>query len=323
MPQIPHIAWHDRRHGFGNGEGGSPGDCRRIRLTIRLRSLSPLSTLRRFRYLWPLLRPLHAYVSPPGPRRGKGFLLERVLLPMIPTDPRASFVARLPDGGRLRLRCREVIGFEIMLHGAFEAAESRYLSSRARAGTTAIDVGANIGLFTVPLARAVGSGGRVLAIEPDPENVARLEANLRLNRLANVLVERVAASDWDGEAELHVANDPAFHSTVAVHEGREVGRSLRVPVTRLDTMWMRLGRPAVSAIKIDVEGAELAVLRGAETLLRETRPALLLEANTAEQGRALADWLAQRSYAWRAEPGLAKRSNAFEPTGGPRLPRLP
>jgi FkbM family methyltransferase len=234
---------------------------------------------------------------------------------MIPTDPHASFVARLPDGGRLRLRCREAIGFEILLHDAFEAAESRYLRSRARAGTTAIDVGANVGLFTVALARAVGPGGRVVVIEPDPENVARLEANLRLNRLANALIERVAAGDRDGEAELHIANDPAFHSTVAVHAGRGVGRALHVPVTRLDTIWMRLGRPAVSAIKVDVEGAELAVLRGAETLLRETRPALLLEANTTPQQRALTDWLAQRSYVRRSEPDFADRSNAFEPTG--------
>ena len=269
----------------------------------------------RFRVLWPLLRPLRAYLSPPGPRRGKDFLLHRVLLPMIPADPQASFVARLAGGGRLRLRRGEAIGYEILLHGAFEAAESRYLFSRARTGTTAIDVGASVGLFTVPLARAVGPAGRVVAIEPDSENIARLEANLHLNRLQNVLVERVAAGDGDGEIELHMANDPAFHSTVAVHAGREVGHALRVPVARLDTIWMRLGRPAVSAIKIDVEGAELAVLRGAETLLRETQPALLLEANTTEHERALTDWLAQRSYARRTEPDFADRSCAFEPTG--------
>jgi FkbM family methyltransferase len=279
--------------------------------------------LLRFRYLWPLLRPLYAYVSRHGPRRGERFLLHRVLLPRVRSDPQASFVARLPGGGKLRLLCREAIGFEILLHGTFEAAESRYLAGRARAGTTAIDVGANVGLFTVPLARAVGSGGRVVAIEPDPENVARLEANLRLNRLANVLVQRVAAADGEGEAELHVANDPAFHSTVAVHAGREVGRTLRVPTTRLDTIWMRLGQPAVSAIKIDVEGAELAVLRGAETLLRETRPTLLLEANTAGELRALTDWLAQRSYARRVEPGFEERSSAFEPAGGAPAPALP
>jgi FkbM family methyltransferase len=269
----------------------------------------------RSRVLWPLLRPLRAYVLRPGPRRGKRFLLEHVVLPLLPTDPEASFVARLPGGGRLRLRCREAIGFAILLHGNFEAAESCYISGRARAGSTAIDVGANVGLFTVPLARAVGPRGRVVAIEPDAENVARLEANLRLNRLGNVLVERVAAGDGDGEIELHLANDPAFHSTVEVHAGRGVGRALRVPVTRLDTIWMRLGRPAVSAIKVDVEGAELAVLRGAETLVRETRPALLLEASEGERRRALTEWLAERGYARRAESPFAEWSNAFEPTG--------
>jgi FkbM family methyltransferase len=241
---------------------------------------------------------------------------------MIPTDPQASFVARLPGGGRLRLRCREAIGFAILLHGEFEAAESRYLSGRARAGTTVIDVGANVGLFTVPLARAVGSRGRVVAIEPGEENVARLETNLRLNRLANVLVERVAATDQDGVVELNVADDPAYHSTVEVHDGRGVGRALSVPAARLDTIWTRLGRPPVSAIKVDVEGAELAVLRGAETLLRETRPALLLEANTAEQRRELTEWLAQRAYVRRTEPGFAEWSNAFEPSGGAPTPSL-
>ena len=71
----------------------------------------------------------------------------------------------------------------------------------------------------------------------------------------------------------------------------------------------------MSTIKVDVEGAELAVLRGAETLLRETRPALLLEANTAEHRRALTEWLAQRSYAQRTEPDFTDWSFAFEPTG--------
>jgi FkbM family methyltransferase len=275
--------------------------------------------VRRFRYLWPLLLPVRAYAFRPGPRRGKPFLLDRVLLPLIPTDPQASFVARLPEGGRLRLRCREAIGFAILLQGEFEAAESRWLSGRARAGTTAIDVGANVGLFTVPLARAVGSGGRVVAIEPDAENVARLEANLRLNRLTNVLVERVAAGDRDGEVELHMADDPAFHSTVEVHLGRGTGHASRVPAARLDAIWTHLGRPVVSAIKVDVEGAELAVLRGAETLLRELRPALLLEANAGERREALTDWLSERGYARREEPGFAEWSNAFEPTHGPEL----
>jgi FkbM family methyltransferase len=270
--------------------------------------------LSRFRYLWPLLLPLRAYVFRPGPRRGKPFLLDRVLLPLVPSDPEASFVARLPGGGRLRLRCREVIGFAILLHDEFEGAESRYLSGRARTGTTAIDVGANVGLFTVPLARAVGSGGRVVAIEPDAENVGRLEANLRLNRLENVLVERVAAGERDGEIELQVADDPAYHSTVEVHDGRGVGRAVCVPVARLDTIWTRLGRPRVSVIKVDVEGGELAVLRGAETLLRETRPALLLEAHQRERRRALTEWLAERGYARREEPGFAEWSNAFEPS---------
>ena len=271
------------------------------------------AAVRRFRYLWPLLLPLRTYVARPYRGRVRRSLLYRVLLPVARANPRASFVARLPGGGKLRLRCWEVIGYEILLHGTFEAAESRYLSSRVRAGTTAIDVGANIGLFTVPLARAVGSRGRVIAIEPDAENLARLEANLRLNRLANVLVERVAAGDRDGEAELHLANDPAFHSTAVVYDGRGIGRALRVPVTRLDTIWMRLGRPAVSVIKIDVEGGEAAVLRGAEALLRETRPALLIEADT-ERLRAVTDWLALRSYAPLIQTEFEEWSHAFEPT---------
>jgi FkbM family methyltransferase len=268
--------------------------------------------LRRFRYLWPLLLPVRAYVARPDRGRARRSLLYRVLLPAARANPGASFVARLSGGGKLRLRCWEAIGYEVLLHGAFEPAESRYLSGRARVGTTAIDVGANIGLFTVPLARAVGSVGRVIAIEPDAENAARLEANLRLNRLANVLVERVAAGDRDGEGELHLANDPAFHSTVEIYAGRGIGHAVRVPVNRLDTIWTRLGRPVVSAIKIDVEGGELAVLRGAETLLRETRPALLIEANT-ERCQALTDWLALRSYAPRIQPEFEDRSHAFEP----------
>src|SRR5919199_1573357 len=129
------------------------------------------------RLLWPLSWPVREYWLRSERKLGKRFLVDRVLKGVLPA-PRRGFEAELPGGGRVFLHYREDIGLVTLLGGGFERAELEAARAHARARTTAIDVGANVGVFTVALALAVGPEGRVLAFEPFADNVRRLERNL-------------------------------------------------------------------------------------------------------------------------------------------------
>jgi FkbM family methyltransferase len=267
---------------------------------------------RRFWVLWSLAWPLRTYARYTRIKRGRKFLIWRVLAALLPPGDR-SFLAHTPGGGRVRLRYREVIGFLLLLHRSFERAEVETLMEAARPGTVAVDVGANVGIFTIPLAHAVGADGAVWAFEPLPENIDRLRANVVENQLANVKLVAAAAADTDGALPFHIAGDSAFGSTGQVFSDWDTGRSLTVPAVRLDTEWRAHGTPSVSVVKIDVEGAELAVLRGSQDVIRSCRPILLVEVANSEELERVERYLLQFQYKSRRQKGFVQHNYLFVP----------
>jgi len=153
-----------------------------------------------------------------------------------------------------------------------------------RPGDTVVDVGANIGLYTVAAAKR---GARVIAIEPDPANVRRIHRYTRLNHVRVVIVEALAGAE-NGAAPL-AARGSAVSGNVDMYLGPTT-RYTVAPVVTLDAL---LADESVDLIKIDVEGAELDVLLGAERMLREKKPrAILLEVHPnalALNGQAVTD----------------------------------
>ena len=154
----------------------------------------------------------------------------------------------------------------------------RVIRALVRKGDTVVDIGANWGFFTANLARLVGRAGHVHAIEPDPRQRESLEAISA--RHGNVTLHATGLSDREGEAILHVpvmdGRPIGALASLTVPTGRAEIDHERVPVrlTRLDALPIG-GR--VTFVKCDVEGHELAVLRGAGALLRRDRPAVLVE----------------------------------------------
>ncbi len=214
------------------------------------------------------------------------------------------------------LQYREVIGLSTLVYGPFEKEEVRLLCEHAKDSTTAIDVGANIGVFTIPLAKAVGQHGSVMAFEPLLDNVRRLKQNIELNMLHNVQVYAIALGSSSGSIPLQLANDPAYPSTVRVTQGRSVGKSTVVQMASLDDIWHDCGCPTVSVIKVDVEGAEMAVLMGSERILSAHHPALLIEAPTPSQRKELLEWLAPRGYVHVRARAFMPWNNFFVWSGG-------
>jgi FkbM family methyltransferase len=178
--------------------------------------------------------------------------------------------------------------------GANELPVQAALADHLRAGSVLFDIGANVGFFTVIGARIVGESGSVHAFEPVARNAAWLRLNCRLNRLRNVHVLQVAAGEASRVGALHLA-DYSGGSTIDV-AGRppDYRRTLGVDVVCIDDLVESgaLARPHV--VKIDVEGAELHVMRGMRRTLQQYRPVVIYEtddesAAVAEERRAACD----------------------------------
>lgn len=260
--------------------------------------------------IWALAAPVRAYVRRFPIQRGKGLLVRRVLLPILPADP-AYFVASLPGGGRVQLHPRETLGFATLLYGGFETAEIACAIELATPGTIAFDVGANVGLFTVALGRVIGHHGCVVAVEPDHANVIRLVGNLDLNGIGNVRVVQAVAGDREDLVELKVADDRAYNSVVRIEGKHHAVSTASVQSVRLDAVWEDLGRPAVSIIKVDVEGAEAPVLRGGRQMLIQTAPAVLAEANDGAHLALLRSELEPLGYRLMTWPGFQRWNHLF------------
>jgi FkbM family methyltransferase len=262
------------------------------------------------RWLWPFTAPLRHYVMRPPQTALKRFLIRRGLPSVLPRPP-ACLMVLVPGGGKVKVDYGEEIALLLLLHGSYEAAELESLARFAKPGTTAVDVGANIGMYTVPLATAVGDAGTVLAFEPVPQTLEKLRSNIALNGLVNVVVVAAAAADGPGVVDLRLANDSAYASLVRVKHDRGTGTTLAVPAVTIDQVWEERNRPTISFCKIDVEGAELLVLKGAEDVLRACRPALLLEADPGPLLDSLVSWLGERGYKRSPQSGFVPWNHLF------------
>jgi FkbM family methyltransferase len=146
-----------------------------------------------------------------------------------------------------------------------EANERRFVARVVNRGAVAVDVGANIGLFTLTLARFVGPGGRVHAVEPEPANARALARAIQAAGYRQVRLHRVAAADRAGRTVLHLSGcNRGDHRTILKAGTRD---TIEVPAVRLDDLL--IDEPQVDFIKIDVQGAEVAVIQGLEGTLRD------------------------------------------------------
>jgi len=232
-------------------------------------------------------------------------VLRHILTPLLPPAG-AKFDLQIPGGTSVSLFYRETLGLSSLLYGTFEKAELEFANRYVRHGDVAFDIGANVGIFSVVLGAAVGKSGRIVAIEPVSENISRLKKNLAKNKLENVDVVPVALGATEGRMVLHMANDAAYHSLGVVDPAFSAGGEIFVAVRRLDDVWIEMGRPFVTFVKMDVEGAESDVLRGATELLGTCCPVLLIEANTKEHLDDLRGQLGAFGY-------MPTHPNAFAP----------
>lgn len=141
---------------------------------------------------------------------------------------------------------------------------TRLILQTLRPGDTFVDIGANVGYYTVRTAARVGPRGKVYAFEPEPTDFSFLKRNVSANRLSNVVMEQKAVSNRAGSVQLFVSKGfPGDNSIFAVEEARG---QISVPAVALDDYFAASG--PVHFVKIDVQGAESLILEGAQRTLR-------------------------------------------------------
>lgn len=181
-------------------------------------------------------------------------------------------VVSLPWGISMRVFQRDAIGSAILNSGVYDLALCEAIFRLVDSGDTVVDVGANIGYTVSCLATAAGSKGKVLAFEPLPElyQIAKKNIDSWTNgQTAVVCLENVALSSLPGKMDIFVPEDFEKNRGIAtMHKPSGKSTSIRVDVARLEDKAPKTG---VELIKIDVEGHELDVFKGAESLLREQR----------------------------------------------------
>ena len=180
---------------------------------------------------------------------------------------------------------------------ALEAGDLRALQALVTAGTTVVDVGANIGFFTKRFARSVGEDGRVIAIEPEETNCLRLRRVLETERLGRV-VEVIQAVAAEENGVLRLAINPLHPA-----DHRIASDGVAVKAVTLDALLAARNWPRISLIKVDVQGAEERVLCGMRTTIEKFHPPLFLEVDDAalqamgSSAERLFRWLIAEGYA--------------------------
>ncbi len=190
------------------------------------------------------------------------------------------------------LRSDDTIGHSLDRYGEFAESENRLMTALLRPGDTALDIGANVGTVTLPLARQVGPTGQVFAFEPQRLIFQALCAALALNGLTNVRAVHAAVGRDSGTIRVPALDPgrPGNYGAFVVRPEETVGE--KVACLTVDALELR----RCDLMKIDVEGQDFEVLLGAEHTVARCRPHVYMEAKKCPGTPAAIAWLLARDY---------------------------
>ena len=214
-----------------------------------------------------------------------------------------SFIFQLEQDVKMFLYLDSVLCKRI--YNGFELDEIQFLKSILKPGDVFIDIGANIGLFSLIASNIVGEDGLVYAYEPTPKIFSRLERNILLNKYKNVKIKNIGLSDKKGTLNLQVSqNGFDAWNTFATAENNKFQESIPVTVSTIDDEFRDIEKDKIKFIKIDVEGWEKFVLLGGKSFFEVYSPVVMVEfteTNTFDAGyfvQEIYDIMDDFGYAW-------------------------
>jgi FkbM family methyltransferase len=219
------------------------------------------------------------------PRAGITGRLLRLPLALIPK----GMVVRILQGKLRGYRWIATASTHGCWLGSYELPKQSKFIALLEEKSIVYDVGANVGFYTLLASACVGSRGKVFAFEPLPENVALLQQHKELNCCPNVEVHPCAISDQSGKLRFQ-------HGECCETGQLSENGDLEVSAVSLDDFIYAMGNPVPDFVKIDVEGAEFHVLRGAARLIKERPPIIFLACHSDQLHATCADLLTSMGY---------------------------
>lgn len=180
------------------------------------------------------------------------------------------------NGYQMLVFINETVGRQICWNKCYEKNETQYISNFLKPGNICFDIGANVGYFSLLMASLVADG-EVHSFEPIPFCYHLLSCSKHLNKFTNIIINNCAVGELDGESLFHVCEDSAFSSIEIQGAAAEV-RRLTVPIVSIDSYVRSRTIEKVDFMKIDVEGAELQVIRGGSSFFSSStlRPRMIM-----------------------------------------------
>ena len=182
----------------------------------------------------------------------------------------------LASGVKINLYKDSVLSRSI--YKGFEKEETDYLTSILHEGDIFIDIGANIGLFSLMASKAVGIKGLVISFEPTPNTFSRLSENVKLNDFKNINVRNIGLSNVKDELTFYISkNGYDAWNSFAPSQDNKLEIAIKVPVSTLDIELINVEKSKIKLVKIDVEGWEKFVLNGGRDFLLNFNPIVMIE----------------------------------------------
>jgi FkbM family methyltransferase len=176
-------------------------------------------------------------------------------------------------GIKLYLNSKSTFAPDLMVTGTYDKGTTRLIKDLIKPGMVILDIGANVGYYSLIAAQLVGEKGKVFAFEPAPDNFAFLTKNIEVNGFGNIIPVPKGVSNKSGKGSLFLLDAPDEH-TMREHNEK---RATEVEVTSVDEFMGNINRP-VDLIKMDVEGSEMRVLEGTvETIRRNPELKIITE----------------------------------------------
>lgn len=178
---------------------------------------------------------------------------------------------------KIKLSLRDWIQQQIYFFDFYDERGIRFIQSQLKYGDTFIDIGANIGAYSLIAAKLVGEKGQVIAFEPINQVRNRLIENVALNKFKQIVLEPLAVFDENTKLTLHISSQDNFGMS-SMHAHDEVsGLTQIVQTVRIDEYVKNHFMNKIDMIKIDIEGAELFALKGMVSTLMRFKPLVLIE----------------------------------------------
>jgi FkbM family methyltransferase len=207
------------------------------------------------------------------------------------------------------LRADQFIGKALELYGEYSEQEVELFAKLLAAGQTVVEVGANIGAHTIPLARLVGPAGLVLAFEPQSVIFQILCANVVLNETFNVRTINAGSGSTQGNLKIPYIDYRNSGFNFGGVSMVDVAQGYDVPITPLDALELA----SLQLLKIDVEGMEIEVLLGAKSQIARHRPFLYVENDRPHLSAALITLIEEMGYElWWHFPQMFSETNIFD-----------